>query len=82
MGEYKKSTTKKISDFDDDYSDELIEDEDDTSYWEEAISAGKVRKIKTKKKKLNTNLAKKRGPELWDDDWTDPADDIMFGLDK
>lgn len=81
MGRSSKSSVDE--DFDD-FDDNFIEDLDfDVNLFDldDANGAGK-RRYKSRKK--NKGAARKKlnhGPDIWDDDWIDPADDLMYGFD-
>jgi len=79
-----RSSKNRVDDDFDDFDSDITEalDFDVNLYDLDAPrKVSKGRKKAKKKKKGDALTRLNSGPEIWDDDWVDPADDLMYGFD-
>lgn len=69
-----------FDDFDSDFT-EALNFNDDQYDLDAPVNVGKGRNKGRKKKKAAAVLKLCSAPQNWDDDWIDPADDLMYGFD-
>jgi len=75
--------TDDLDDFDDDSEYSALDfnlDYDDAGQREREAEDEKPPESRSRKK--NKKRSGKQKPQIWDDDWQDPADDLMYGFDN